>query len=490
MAAVNTYRDFSVAATEDYPLLSNIEFVLEPQVGKDLFNVNPLENDIGDMMKMNLMKECFGEEIIHHEERKTYQAPFVNSSTTVGDVYGVASVGNGDPAAFTGLDYIQLATTSHTPSSGDLSGTKSYPRPGQIICFKNQAFWRIEGKRDVGFANAHRLYIKKRKATYPALSATITLSGSTYGGDQFTVPSNAFEEATWGMQQGLVPATKTYKSYFTEFGEIYQTTNKQEMNKTYPLFDHQSGKWINFWHEKGAYKTEQSFMMQEAMGLFVIPKGDDGITAYDAISGTSKAFNTTDAYIPILEANAPRVAYDDSPTLAMFKQVNRKRNVLHQSKRADVWYGMEFGQKAVDLIASLRANRVIPDGVAGDRNKVELGITTVEIGGFFYDMKSLRILDHPDFTNINGLPYAHYFIVKPTDQTQDPKTGIMMDAFTILYKRQVGGGARGHYKVWQTGGNAPVPTNEQRIRKISYGSSKGIQVVGADHTILGVSTSY
>lgn len=489
MATVNTYRDFSFAANEDYPLISNIDFVLEPQVGKDLFNVNPMENDIGDMMKMGLMQECFGEEIIHHEDRKSYQAPFVNSSATVGNVYGVASVANGDPAAFVGLDYIQLATTSHTPSSGDLSGTKSNPRPGQVICFKNQAFWRIEGKRS-DVANAHRLYIKKRKATYAALSATITLSGGVYGGDQFTVPSNAFEEATWGMQEGLVPATKTYKSYFTEFADLYVTTNKQEMNKTYPLYDHASQKLINFWHEKGAWKTEQNFMMQEAMGLFVVPKGDDGLTAYDPISGTSKAFNTTDAYIPILEANAPRVLYDDTPTLAMFKQINRKRNVLHQGKRADVWYGMEFGHRAVDLIASLRNNKTIPDGETADRNKVELGINSVDIAGYYYDLKNLRILDHPDFTNISGLPYPYYFIVKPTDQTLDPKTGIMMDAFKINYKRQVGGGARGHYKIVQLGFNAPVPTNAHRQREIHFASTKGIQVVGADHTILGASSSY
>lgn len=489
MASVNTYRDFSFAANEDYPLISNIDFVLEPQVGRDLFNVNPMENDIGDMMKMGLMQECLGEEIIHHEDRKSYQAPFVNSSATVGNVYGVATVLNGDPAAFVGLDYIQLATTSHSPSDGDLAGTKSYPRAGQVICFKNQAFWRIEGKRSTS-ANAHRLYIKKMKSTYAALSATITLSGSTYGGDQFTVPSNAFEEATWGMSEGLVPATKTYKSYFSTFGDLYVTTDKQEMNKTYPLYDHASGKLINFWHEKGAFKTEQNFMMQEAMGCFIMPKADAGATAYDPISGTSKAYNTSEGYLPTLEANAPRVLYDDTPTLAMFKQINRKRNSLHQGKRAQMWYGMEFGHRVVDLIASLRSNKIIPDGNSTDRNKVELGIESIEIASYYYDLKNIRILDHPDFTNISGLPYPYYFIVKTTDQTLDPKTGIMLDAFKILYKRQAGGGARGHYKVWQTGGNAPVPTNRQRIREINFGSEKGIQVVGADHHILGLSSSY
>jgi len=46
MATVNTYRDFSFAAREEYPIISNIEFLLQPQIVPDLFNVNPLETDL------------------------------------------------------------------------------------------------------------------------------------------------------------------------------------------------------------------------------------------------------------------------------------------------------------------------------------------------------------------------------------------------------------------------------------------------------------
>ena len=64
MATVNTYRDFSFAAREEYPIISNIEFLLQPQIVPDLFNVNPLETDLGDFMKMGLMESVEGEEII------------------------------------------------------------------------------------------------------------------------------------------------------------------------------------------------------------------------------------------------------------------------------------------------------------------------------------------------------------------------------------------------------------------------------------------
>lgn len=490
MAAVNTYRDWSVAATEDYPLISNIENLLQPQVSEQLFNVNPMENDIGDIMKMGLMEEVFGEEIIHHEKRKAYDAPYVNSSATVGLVYGTASVGNGDPAAFDGYAYIQLALTSHSPSTGDLAGTKSSPRVGEIINIK-QTFWRIDGKRDaVAYANSHRLYIKKLKSTYSNLSALITLSGGVYGGDRFSIPSNAYEEATWGQQEGIVPTTKTYKSYITTFTERFDVTNKQMNNKTYPLY--WEGKKINFWYEPGMADTEERFVMKEAMGLFTVPRADAGSTMIDPVTGNSVAYGTNDGYIPVLESNAPKVYYDDNPTLAMIKQISALRRKLLQSDKAMVWYGDSFGDRAADLIAALRANNTIPtDGATTNgRNNVELKIDEVSVNGYFYKFKKLRILSHPDFTDIPGQPYPFYFIVAPTGKTQDPKTSKMMSAFTILYKRQHGEGARGHYKIWRLGALAPKATSSQMKLSIHLASEKGIRVVGADRHILGVATNY
>src|SRR5678816_1042019 len=160
MATVNTYRDFSFASQESYPVISNIEFLLEPQIVKELFNVNPLITDIGDFMKMGLMEKVEGEEIIHREERRIIDAPFINTDTTQANVFGVASVGNGDPAAFAGLQYIQLAASAHTPTTGSIANTMSYPRTGDVVEFKGQYFWRVQGKRE-SVANAHRLYMTK-----------------------------------------------------------------------------------------------------------------------------------------------------------------------------------------------------------------------------------------------------------------------------------------------------------------------------------------
>jgi len=485
MATVNTYRDFSFASQENYPVISNIEFLLEPQIVKELFNVNPLITDIGDFMKMGLMEKVEGEEIIHREERRIIDAPFINSDTTQANVFGVASVGNGDPAAFAGLQYVQLAASAHTPTSGSLSNTFSYPRTGDVVEFKGQYFWRIQGKRET-VANAHRLYITKLNATYPDLSSTITLSGSTYGGDQITIPGPAYEEATWGRQEGIIPVFTNIRSYLTEFGDVYQTTNKQLTNRTYPIIDPETGQTINFWYVIGSRQTEERFMLGIAMGLFVIPSADANAVAYDPVSGTNKLLSTSNGYIPVLVANAAGKQYDDTITLSLFKDLYRMRNRLNQAGDSMVWHGPEVAFRVSDLITQIGQN----GSIVYEHKAVDLEISQIKIPGAAFNLKSLRILDNPQLTNIPGRPYPWYFIVKPMDKKEDAKTGIPMDCFTIIYKLQSGGGARGFYKIWHTGAYAPVPTSEQRVLNTNYHSEQGIRVVAASKHILGISSQF
>src|SRR5688572_30147759 len=134
----NTYNDYSIAATESYPLISNFSLWLKPQVGGELFDINPVESDWGDMMKMGLMKDVKGQVIFHHEANSRFDVPLVNTSTTVGDVYGTVSGGTYD-----GYEYVQLAAESHSPTTGPNALKYSYPRQRQHILFKNNSEWRI-----------------------------------------------------------------------------------------------------------------------------------------------------------------------------------------------------------------------------------------------------------------------------------------------------------------------------------------------------------
>ena len=483
MATVNTYRDLSFAASETYPIISNIDFLLEPQIVKDLFNVNPLETDLGDFMKMGLMESVEGEEIIHREKRKLLDAPLLNQSATVTDVFGTASVANGDPAAFAGYQYVQLAASAHTPTSGDLTNLYSYPKAGMIVEFRNRQFWRIQGKRET-VANAHRLYISKMVATSLDLPQIITNVGGTIGGDQITLPTNLFEEATWGQQTGTLSTHKTYRSYLSTFGELYSTTDKQLRNKTYQIVE--NGQTVNYYYEIGARDTEIRFMTYEAAGLFVVPAGDANFVAYDPISGTNKTVINSDGYISVLEASAPHKQYDDNITLNLFKDTARLRNRLNQSGDSMMWHGPEFAYRISDMIIKFGKN----GGIVYDQKMVDLNIQQIAIPGAAFNTKPLRILDNPQITNIPGRQYPWYFIVKPMDKTQDAKTQIPMDAFIIMYKAMTEGGGRGHYKLWYDGAFAPTPIGPHRVRNVNYHSEKGIRVVGAGVHILGTSSQF
>lgn len=470
---INTFNDFSIAAGESYPLISLMSFTLKPQVGANLFDVNPLESDTGDMFKMGLMEEVRGEEIIHNEANKRFSAPYINTDTTLANVYGTVSGGT-----FNGMDYIQLAAESHSPTTSGSAGGYSYPRAGQLIQFKNGAVWRIQSKNTAN-ANAHRLYITKLRASDPALSATITLSGTTYGGDQFSCFTTAFEEATSGMQTGIVPTSKTYVNTLQSFSERYEITDFQERNETWGF--NWQGKQINFTYQKGINDTEVRFAVQEDMGLFLTPQADSAAVAYDT-ANVAQRLVTTQAYLPNLELNAQKLYYDNNPTLALFEQIIRLRRKMNQGPKCLVQHGFEFGLKVKDILNQFGVN----GGMTYDRMDVDLGVSKLKFpGDFEFALKELRMLNHPDFTYLAGFPYPWYFIIAPMDKTKDPKTNIMLNAFSIIYKKMVGRGARGHYKIAEYGGNSEAGTDEKNWRYVKISSRKGTRVVGATRFILG-----
>lgn len=481
----NTYNDYSVAATEEYPLISNFSFWLKPQVGQDLFDVNPVETDWGDLMKMGLMKEVKGEEIIHHEANSRFDTPKVNSSTTQASVYGTASTGNGDPAAYDTLDYIQLHVDSHSPSgAGATQYTKSYPRVGQHIMFSNGGEWRIKGKR-ISVAGAHRLYLEKVQASMPTLANTITLVGSTYGGDTFIVHTVSYGEATLGQTEGLVPTSKSYTSYLQTFSNFYKVTDWQERNETYPL------KWrnpdggvtnINFTYEKGINDTEIMMAALIDNGLFLGNKDDGNLTHLDPETGEDEAVTTTQGYIQALELSAQELLYDTAPTMALFDQIGRLRRKLQQGNKCLLWNGYEFRNAVESIVTQLG----VQGSMVYDRKDVDLNVETIKKGNFYFHLKDLKIMNHPKFGGAPGFKYPWYFIIAPMLKEKDPKSGDLLDAFNIIYKKAVGEGARGHYKIWETGANARgKATNGRVVRNIHLYCRMGMQTVAASKHILG-----
>lgn len=475
MATVNTYNNFSIGSSEKFPLISNFSFMLEPDVNGTLFDINPMETDMGDMMKAGLMREVHNEDdIIHHEDNEIFDTPIVNTSTTQANVYGTAA--GSDPAAMVGKPYIQLAAESHSPSSGDYTGKYSYPRVGQTIQFKNGGHWRITGKRET-VDSAHRLYLDKINSNTPDLAATITQVGSTYGGDLFIVPSSAWEEATAGQQTGLVPTTKTYNSYLQTFYDKYEITDWQERNKTYKMMWH--GKPTNFVYVRGMEKTEIRFGASEDYGLYLTPRGTN-IPGFDE-NGNATLISTTQGYFPNLETNAPKLYYDSNPTVNLFRQIARLRRKLLQGPKMVCQYGSEFGINVEDIISQFGVNGAI----VYNRKDIDLGFRAVKTNGMEVYMKEMRSLNHPKFAGAPGFPYPYQFVIAPYDKISDPKGGIPRNAYEVLYKKMVGGGARDHYKIWELGANAQRPTTAKLNRTIHMASRKGMRVVAAGKFIYG-----
>lgn len=475
----NTYNDYSVASEENYALISNFSHWLEPDRARTLYDVNPVEADFFDFMKMGLMRKVEAEEIFHREANSRFETPKVNSSTTQSAVYGTQSGGT-----FDGLDYIQLHTDSHSPSSGPNALAYSYPRVNEIIQFRNGGQWKIKGKD--GAAGAHKLYLQKVQAAMPALSATITLVGSTYGGDIFIIVAPAFDESTWGQTVGHVPTHKVFQSYMQFFADFYEVSSKMENTKTYDMT--WQGKPLKFTYEKGINDMEIRLAAYINNALLLQAKDEGTLTVTDPITGESKISETTQGYLPTLELNAQKLLYDTSPTVALFTQINRYRRKLQQGSACMLWVGYEFREKVEGIITQFGAG----GGLVYNRQAVDLNVTQIKKGEFTYNIKTMKALDHAKFAGAPGFPFPHYFIVAPMVKIQGSQSGRsgngdMLDAVNVVYKDQVGIGARGWYKIWETGANARQTggQNKRVNREINIHVECGMQVVGSRQHIYG-----
>lgn len=472
---VNTYNDYSIAATEAVPLISNFNFWMKPELGSQIFDINPLESDWGDFMKMGLMVEVNSEEVIHQEAASLFDVPIVKSSTTQSDVFGTQATGD-----FAGYEYLVLAPESHSPSTGTHAGKFSYPRQGQHIMFSNNSEWRIAGV-DKNTAFAHKLFLQKVQTSMATLAQTITQTGSTWGGNRFIIPHNSWEEATRGQQEGLVPAPKSYTSWLQTFTEKYKVTDLAQGNKTYPIKWH--NEIINFTYPLGIENTEIRMAAAMDNGLFLANKDDGNLSNIDPETGEAKSVYTTNGYVQNLESNAQKLYYDTTPGVTLFRQIARFRRAQMQGGKVMIFAGAEAMFTMEDLFSALGVN----GAMLYNRKAVDLGVETIKTGGVTYFIKPLTVLDHPKFAGAPGFPYPHYFIVAPMDKIADPKTNIPRNAFQIIYKKAYGVGARGWYKMWETGANSQSGSgvDGQAIRRIHIWAHLGMQVAGASKHILG-----
>lgn len=476
---MSDFNNFSISSNETSPLISSYAFILKPQLGEKLLNVRPAETDLGMFMKAGLMKKAEGEPVIHQEANKIFDAPYLNTSATVGNVYGVtgASVTADGITVASGTNYIQLAAQSHSPASGANAGKYSLPRVGKLIQFKNQSTWRIIAK-DSSTPNAHKLYLTLvTAATAPynaSLANSISNNGGTYGGDQIIVFADAWEEATKGQQKGLVPSFTNYETHFQSFSERYDVTDWASQSKTYPLtYD---GKKMNFVYIKGMDDMEKRFMASEEVGLFLTPKDDGNLVDFDG-----RPVTTTQGFLPTMELQAQKLYYGSAPSLDIFDSIIRLKKKLYQDGDSLVHYGYEFGLKVKDMISNFGKD----GAMVYNRQSIDLGFNTISYAGQTFSMRELKILGHADLVSPSGFEYPHYFVVAPTAKMLDTRSNDMKDPFCILYKEMEGKGARGHYKLWETGGNSDAGTNEQLIRTVTMASRKGCQVFGGSRFILG-----
>lgn len=427
-------------------LVSSLDMIHEPEVYKKLVGRFPKQRELNWIKEMGKLIEVNAEEFHHHEENELIDTPII------------ASKSNGAGSSVV----VVLKSDSHY-----ISGTKSYPRVGDLVQFKNKASGLVTAK-DESIPSAHTITIKPQNPSQDVQSAAVA-------NDYFICYSSAFTEGTSGYNKSIVPNLTKFTNHCQIFSEYHEVTSSEKANQTYITYTNpETGETDRRYFIKGEADTADRFIYKEEYGLFLSPQAD-GLT--DADGNTVK---TTRGLIPHLEAYANSATYSDSITQAYYDAIVKLLNKNHADNEYMMMEGLNFALKNKDFHTSFGKN----GSIVYDQKMVKLGFGGMEVAGFKFYFKKMDILNNPNGAGATGFPYMDYSILMPMGKGYDSKAAQYVDYFAVRYKKIGGAGDRGHYKVWTTGGASKSGTDASLKEKIHMASEKGLQVFGAKRYIL------
>lgn len=437
-------------------LVSSLDMIHMPEEYYRLVGRYPLQRDLDWLAKMGKLIKVEQTEFFHHEEGKIVQLPNIASTANSGSADVIVTLGS---------------------ASYYLSGTKSYPRVGNLVQFKGGATGLIIAK-DSSTPNAHTITIR------PVNSSQNVRSGAVIG-DYFIVYSTAFTEGTSGPSESVIPDVTRFSNICQIFYDTFTTTSSEETNKTWFEVPAADGGWGRFYYLKGEADTVDRFLIAEEEGLFLTPQSDSNLLDADG-----NVVRTTRALIPHLQSYANGQTYT-TVTTELYDTLIKIINKNYGVKEYMLAMGLNFSLANKDYANSFGKNggilyNTFGGADNGQKKAIEMGFDSIAVAGYTFHLKPWNILSHADTTGASGFPYPDYFIAIPMGKGADPRSGEMIDYFGVRYKEFNNGPAgKGSYRRWETGGNASTPTDASLRRSLHMASEKGLQVFGAKRYVLG-----
>lgn len=435
------------ATTMTDELISSLDMIHEPEVHRKLVGRYPMQRELNWIKEMGKLIEVKQTEYHHHEENELFDQIVIASKSNSGS---------------------NVIVTIHSDNHYN-SGANSFPRIGDLVQFKNRTTGLVIAKSEA-VASAHTITIKPINSSQLVQTAAIA-------SDTFICFSSAWEEGTSGYTKSLIPTHTKITSKTQIFTEFFDVTSSEETNQTYITYTNpETGEAERRYYIKGEADTADRFVMKEELGLFATPYSDTSLT-----NAAGDKVRTTRGMIPHLEDYGNVLSYTDGASSSLYDTIVKRLNKKYAEKEYLMLEGLNFSITNKNFHVDFGKN----GSVVYNPNLVKMGFKGIEMNGYKFMIKTLDILNHAATLGATGFPYPDYFIMAPTGKGYDSKAAEYVDYFAVRYKKMNGGGSRGHFQVWETGGSAKSNQDGSLKRQIRYASEKGLQVFGGERFILG-----
>lgn len=232
---------------------------------------------------------------------------------------------------------------------------------------------------------------------------------------------------------------------------------------------------VESWANKGFLdlEYEQQLKMQ---GAFL--NGKQVTNPNLIIDGQSLQGEGTRGFIPEINANAIQYGYTPGTwEIQDYYTMVKAMKKQYTNRNVALFTGLDFGQEQDQLLfeankdtAVVYAERTRKQlfGTKGDEDGREMdmhiGFKYLHVDGYTFCIKNVDAFYHPKLYGSEGYNYVQRAFAIPLQKYKDPVTKNSIPSMGIVYRGL--GKYNRKMKVWQTGANADVPTDDQDVKLI------------------------
>jgi hypothetical protein len=430
-------------------LVSAAELIDKRDIYKKLFLRDPELGFFDYFASIEGRSEAVSNEVYEHYEEGSIFASFTIASAT-----GTGT--NGAPLVLT------LAAASHSAD-----GTKSYPQVGGTIqLVQNGSQFYIKSK-SVSVNGAHTL-------TCTRINSTQTVTAANLTNTKAWVIANAYSKGT-GQPDGISGKPERWENQTQIIKGAFDITGSDETNETYIEVDGPNGP-IACYYLKGEADEFDRFKARIANAILFQEKSDT-----DLVDAAGDSLRTTGGLIPGVEDYGLSQTYNKTGTtydpLTFFSPIIKKLNAARACDEYMMRADLDFSLRTDSLVSiEMKAyGSLVYNGIGGKQKAEVAGYDSFKWGSWTFHKTQEKLFTHDQLAG-TGTNYNEYALLIPLGFKKDAKSKKDMPQIRLRHKA-LGGNSR-QFKVWQTGSNAPTPTNELDVRKVNYRAEVGLQYMG------------